>query len=720
MKHLQQLFTLEYFCVLLFTIAVSLNRPVQATEANSYVIDDFSGVDVTVSAPNIMSVDVVNSNLILSIECSENKKRAVHIPVQHDVKDQKLRISITKNDRLPYMGKFEKHPAGHPIRSSFQHNYLDYQKNPVEFSLENKSYDELSLYFKCRKSEPGVIGTVQIDKIEIVPEKYTDDRDFAYILAELLLFFFLVPGFLLYSLFFERGNKERLLALLTPLSIFFFLFLYIVLLVNKSLSPLPDSWVLLTGYAGFNAFLLVWLGAKNELAQLIANIRLVSFEILAIAIVMFGVAAIVTKNMDLPLLTITYNSLRYLTYGALGAHDPIFQYVNGIAILHDEPFSKYYEYGKLMYGVQDRGVLVGVMYAVVRGIVNPFNTAIANSYGLYTLFGSILNVLVLLPVFALHKYFFVSRQRPLLILLLISASAFVVTNYYITWFKLAGAGLVISGIVLLLVDKKSTKQWALTGVVWGLATNFHPSLALTYPIVTIWLIYRFMRARGRVFPGIVAFVLLVGSFAVLNAPWTIVKATHYQDTNKLFRQHFLESQLYDQKLGIAGSIKAFAGKYTLEEQVSRRYDRLARSLRIKELVALIELPSKANWQKVLTVWNRFEASYIAFALIPFIILLALSTILTRLLPGSGWSAPIVGHSKEFWGLMVTQLLTIFLIIIGSLGSSSPDITWHIPLSCLVIVMYLLIQQNLAIGKIGASLIVVYSLFTHWRLFFQFF
>jgi len=423
----------------------------------------------------------------------------------------------------------------------------------------------------------------------------------------------------------------------------------------------------------------------------------------------------------LPLHTLTYNQLRYLTYGAFGAHDPIFQYVNGIAILHDEPFSKYYENRKLFYAVQDRGIIVGVMYAVMRGIAIPFNTDIAYSFGFYTLFGSGLNTLVLLPVFALHKYFFAGKQRPLLILFVISASAFLVTNYYITWYKLAGAGLVISGIVLLLLDKNSVKQWIMVGIIWGLATNFHPSLALTFPIVTVWLLYRFSQTRrNRILPVLCALFALVGSFVAINLPWAIVKATHYEDTNTLFRQHFLASESYDKEQGIIGSIRKFAGKYTLEQQVSKRYKRLEESLRIEEIGSLIKSTSNANWKQVLIAWNRLEASFIMFVFAPLIVLLAISGLLTRLLPATSWNEPLIKNHVDFHWLLITQVLTIFLVIIGSFGSLSPDITWHIPMSCLVIVIYLLVHCNIAIGKVSAALIVVYSLFTYYRLFFQYF
>ncbi|MDJ0958401.1 MAG: hypothetical protein QNI91_16160 [Arenicellales bacterium] len=686
-----------------------------------YVIDDFTGLDVTVKAPSAVKTEVVDSNLVVSVDCTEARPRIVRIPLNREVKDQKMRMIISKVDDLPYMGKFETGESDLLVRNSQEHNYLEYQKGPVFFSLDNKYHKNLSFYFHCRNADPDVTGVVHIDKIEIVPLEFNDDRDFAYILAVILLLVFLLPGFLAYAVFLGSGEKGRLLALLTPLSLFFFLVLYLVLLLYQQLSSEPISWVLLTAYIVLNLVFIGWLLNRQKLHVLASNFGLIKFELLAVFLVILGVAAIVTENLELPLHTFTYNHLKYLTYGTFYAHDPIFQYVNGIAILHDEPFSKYYENRKLIYAVQDRGIIGGVIYAVMRGIASPLNRDVAYSFGFYTLFGAGLNTLVFLPIFALHKYFFVGKQRPLLILFLVSASAFFVTNYYITWYKIAGAGLVISGVVLLLLDKNSIKQWAMAGVVWGLATNFHPGLVLTFPLATIWLLFRFWRAhQNRIAPMFFALFVLAGSFVVMNLPWTMVKAAHYPDTSRLFRQHFLAFQPHDPEQGIIGSLRDFTDEYTLEQQVFKRYGRLEGSLRVDEIQSLLKPDSGTEWEDMLITWNALEASYIIFVFAPLVILLAFSSLLTRLIPATSWNRPLTIHNADFRWLLITQVLTILLIIIGSFGPFSPDITWHIPMSCSVIVIYLLAHANVAVGKIGAALIVAYALFTYYRLFFQYF
>lgn len=707
-------------CLLLLFMFLLWSTPALGTDG-TYVIDDFSGMDITASDPEVVKVQVDDAKLVLSIDCTEAKQQNVHIPIEHNADKEKVRLSISKAEHIPYMGKFETSPDGRPLQHTFEHNYLVYQKGPVLFSLSNKYHEDLSLYFTCRNSEPQVIGTVQIDKIEIEPIRFIEDRDFAYILAVIILVFLLLPGFLTYSVLYGAGNKMRLLAMLTPMSIGVFVTLYMILLANQQLTLAHNSVVLLSAYIAVNIFLLYWLVAQKKIGVLVANARLIWLEMLATVIVVLGMVAIVTEYFPLPLFNFTYNHLRYFTYDAFCAHDPIFQFVNGIAILYEEPFSKYYANEQLYYGVQDRGMIAGVMYAVVRSIAYLFNEVIANSNGFYTLFGSILNILVLLPVFALHIYFFAGKHRPLLIIFLLSANAFVLTEYYITWFKLAAAGLVISGIVLLLIDRKSIRQWLFVGIIWGLATNFHPSLALTYPVVSLWLLYRFsLERKKRIISVACAFFVLFGSFLVMNLPWTMVKTKYFTDTNVLFRQHFLDCQSYDAEYGIVGSIKKFGGKYTLEEQLSKRVERISRSFRIEEIQSLFKSTSSVKWKDTLRTWSRFETSYIVLVLIPLLVLLAISNIFTQILPVTTWKYPLTHHTRDFRWLLITQVLTIVLIILASFGPYEPDITWHIPMSCMVIVIYLLLHANITIGKIGAFLIVLYSLFSYYRLLYQYF
>jgi hypothetical protein len=632
-----------------------------------------------------------------------------------------MRITLGGSADVSYIGKLETLENGQEIPRTLEHTYLDYHKGPVYFSLDNKRYSHLTLYFHCAFQNPDIKAVAYIDKIEIVPLEFHDDRDFAYILAAALLLLLLLPGFLSCCVLLEEGNKGKLLAWLTPLSLLFFLSLYPVLLLHQMWSSTAAGGSLLAGYIVLNLVLIALLVVGKKSWVPAANLRLIKFELLAVFIVILCMAALVTKDLELPLNTFTYLHLRNLTYEVFYALDPAFQYVNGIAIYHDEPFSSFYADGKLVYAVQDRGIIMGVIYAVVRGIASPFSTDIAHSTGFYTLFGVGLNVLVLLPVLALHTYFASRKPHPLLVVLLVSATAFMISNYLITWYKLAGAGIVISGIVLLLLNGSSIRQWIMAGLLWGLATNIHPGLVLTFPIITLWLLHRFYRARQcRILPVCVALFALTGPFVVVNLPWAMVKANYYPDTSTLFRQHFLGFQRYDEERGIIGTLANFADRYTLQQQVSKRSKRLLGSLRTEEMGSLLNPGPDDEWEDVMQTWNALETSYIVFVFAPFILLLAVALAMNRLLPMTSWNGTVIRHHRDFRGLAITQVLTILLVLAGSFGPFAPDINWHVPMSCLVIVLYLLVQGTLATGRIGTTLIVAYALFTYFRLFSQYF
>lgn len=685
------------------------------------VIDRFDNLDIKTSHPGKIEASFEDSSLVASLDCSELRQLSVSVPFDRRIKDQKVLITLGDSSNVSYIGKIERLEDGTPIPGSFEHTYIEYQKGPVSFSLDNKHHDYLTFYFVCIFSGAEKTGTARIEKIEIVPLEFSDDRDFAYILTVLLLIVFLTPGLLTYTACVGEGGKIHLLALLTPLSLIFFIALYPVLLAHQLWSPDEAGPILLGAYITANLMMFAWIASRGRLGTLARNLSLIRLELLAVAIAVLCVSALLTEDLDLPLYTFNHLHLRYLTYEVFYAHDPIFQYVNGIAIYHDEPFIKYYADGKLVYAVQDRGITAGVIYAVLRGIATPFNTAIAYGSGYYSLFGALLNALVLLPLFAIHAYFFAGRARPLMVLLLVAASGFMVSNILITWYKLAGAGLVISGIAVLLAGGPHLRQWAVAGVLWGLATNFHPGLALTYPLVTLWLLGRYyFRCNRKLLPVVLAFFTLLGTFVVVNLPWSVVKATYYEDTNALFRQHFLGFQRYDPEHGVVGSIENFIDRYSLDKQLTKRTGRLIHSLRTEEMAALVDPDKHKDWEDLLFRWNALETSYLVFVLTPLVVLLMLAGILSRLLPAANWKTPLITRRGDFLWLLATQVLTILLIIFASFGPFEPDINWHIPMSCTVLVIYLLAHATVASGRIGASLIVAYALFTYYRLFFQYF
>lgn len=708
------------FLSLGLVVNLLLSASVYAT-GSPHVIDRFDHLDIRTAPPGAAVASFDGPRLVLSIDCSEPRQASVTVPFGHTVKDSKVLVSVGGSRNVSYIGKLERLDDGTPIPRTFEHAYIEYQKGPMSFSLDNKHHEDLTFYFYCIASEPGRTAALEFEKVEVAPLAFSDDRDFVYLLAIGLLAAFLIPGLLTFTALFGGGDRIGLLALLTPVSIVFFIALYAVLLAHQAVSEREAGAVLLSAYVAFNLGLVAWLHRSGRLREIYRNLVSIRYELLAVAIVVLCAAALLSEDLELPLYTFNHLHLRNLTYGIFYAHDSIFQYVNGIAIYHDEPFSRYYADEKLVYDVQDRGIVAGVVYAVLRGIASPLSSSIAYGSGYYTLYGALLNALVLLPLLAVHAWFVTGRSRPLLVLLLVAASGFFVTNILITWYKLAGAGIAISGIVVLLTGGDRLRPWLVAGLLWGLATNFHPGLALTYPIVSIWLLWRYFMASGRKWLAVpAAFACLFGAFVLMNVPWSAVKATHYEDTNELFRQHFLDFQKYDPERGITGSIENFMDRHPVEKQIRKRTDRLANSLRSDEWSALTDPEKYEDWDDLMYRWNALETSYLVFILLPLLVLLTVSALATRLLPATGWKTPVTAHRTDFLWLLITQALTIVLVILASFGPFEPDINWHIPMSCTVLVIYLLVHATAATGRIGAFLAVSYAVFSSYRLFFQYF
>ncbi|HSH43397.1 MAG TPA: hypothetical protein VK973_14845, partial [Arenicellales bacterium] len=282
-------------------------------------------------------------------------------------------------------------------------------------------------------------------------------------------------------------------------------------------------------------------------------------------------------------------------------------------------------------------------------------------------------------------------------------------------------GLVISGIVLLMSKPRGIKYWIAAGALWGLAAGFHPGLALSFPVVTVWLLYRSWRAQGnRILPVVLAFAGLISAFIVVMAPWALVKATHYEDTNKLFREHFLASEPYDEERGIIGSMAGFMERHPLSEQLPTRIERLASSVRLEEVESVFELASAGKGREALLRWNLLETAYTLHVFTMLTAMLAVSGMIARFFPAARWSQHQIRNVVDFRWLLTTQVLCILLILAGSYGKYDPDLTWQMPTSALVILLYLLVHANIAVGKIGLALISAYSLFTYYRLFFQYF
>ena len=209
-------------------------------------------------------------------------------------------------------------------------------------------------------------------------------------------------------------------------------------------------------------------------------------------------------------------------------------------------------------------------------------------------------------------------------------------------------------------------------------------------------------------------------FVLINLPWSVVKSTQFGDTNKLLREHFLGSEPYDHKGGMIGTIINFGKRYTLDEQVSTRLERLQNSLRLEKVGSVIEKAPEQTWLEFSTAWNHIEGAYTVLVFVPLTILLLLGSLIVWLFPGTAWPHALIQHQRDFRWLFITQVLTLILVIAISFGKNRPDLTWNMPLCSLLLLLYLLVHANLNSGKVGTVLIVAYTLFAYVRLFGRYF
>ena len=67
-----------------------------------HTIDDFTGLEVRVSDPDAVQAKVIDSNLRITISCAVNKVRSIRVPLNYDVRDQKVRLTFSRVEYLPF------------------------------------------------------------------------------------------------------------------------------------------------------------------------------------------------------------------------------------------------------------------------------------------------------------------------------------------------------------------------------------------------------------------------------------------------------------------------------------------------------------------------------------------------------------------------------------------------------------------------------------------
>ncbi len=634
-------------------------------------------------------------------------------------KDHKLRVEIAKMEsivaiKLPQLRRYRR-------RSEITESTwvaVDQAKDTLFFGLAKSNVPEISLRIRAGSVDAP---SITIRRLTVEPYRFMDQRWFVYVLTMTVGAMLLLPAFLSYATLGKnvQVKSTQILCSVPALVITFWFILYLLFLaisrlVDQSVTPL----FMLGAYIGLNSLLVGWLLVGKKV-RLLAELCLGTWqELVAYFMMLIIVCMVLVSHEILPLFDMAYTAIAGpKTFFGFMAHDPMFQYVNGLAIANLKPFSDYYgssHMGYLFYQVQDREILVGAIYAPFRLMTTAVSAAIGTSYALYTIFGACLTALVIFPVLALARRFVDSR----FIFFVTGAfllNAVMLPNIYLTWFKLLGAGLIITGCIYLLDRGDRKLPWLYSGINWGIAANVHAGAVLCLPFIFPWLVYKNIDWTARsFFATILKALLLLASFVALLLPWALIKARYFPDQYALIREHFFPAKIDD---GLLSSIKAFFANNDISEQLYTRLSRLRGTLREDELIDMANSLFSENTYEFLLGWNYYEFQFVIFLFIPTLVILGISWILSGRTP-RGELAFVESNeihdsylqkksNREPWILILISFISIAGVIFMTYGKHPPDLTYSLPLASIVIAHLMLVCIIIRFGKAG---VIVYSLY----------
>lgn len=568
--------------------------------------------------------------------------------------------------------------------------YLDTAR-PI---IDNISLKEFSIFFSCEL--------------------------YLYLLAILILGLMILPGSLIYSITAQNlshGATNNLLYLFCNSLIFYLaLYLFEIAAIKAAMPPtvcVTIAFILLLGA------LLLGVKYKKRTPFLKEVLRKEKTTFIAALLLVLISCMFVTKFAEAPFTwdSVNHNTLDRLTiFSSFPGHDNQFQYINGKAIADDEPFSKYYRNNKLSYGVEDRGILPGVIYSVYRTFFTTFSTYIGSSYLTYTIVGLCMNVMVIFPLVVLFRRYFPSRYQNIFILVL-CLNTFIFPNFYFTWFKFSGAALFISGVLLLFDSRRNLSNWLVAGFMFGIASSMHASNALAIPLMFLWFVGLSISEFGLWSRQVLFFPLALGmTFIFVNLPWSIVKALHFPDTHALIIQHYFPAK---QGPTLVATIKNFFATTPLQTQLEHRMGNVIKGVRLFEFLDCFRvLPSKGAAQFI-KVYNNYQFYYVMFSVIPLICFGLLGQ-----LSCAFFSKRTKGYENtgDFIDIMPYERVMLFtlsiLTIIGltfAAYSNVPDLNHALPAGPILIIHTLLIGWILQTGSFGQLLLAAYAVFGAWRI-----
>ncbi len=544
----------------------------------------------------------------------------------------------------------------------------------------------------------------------------------------LLFLLFVSPGILMYFNLVRERHYSRfgLLNYGFMLSIVYYLVAFVVYFITSRSGYNGDLFL-----AGYIIFSMAILGLLIKKKKTSGSAKIILFECkwdyCTALFLLFVSLFIITSNENKPFENLIYRDIsKDKIFSRFKGHDNAFQYFNGMAIAKQESFYKYYGDGRLTYQVQDREMLPGVLYATIRVFIKNFNPATAASFLTYAIIGTIMNIMIILQILLLFDRYLPNLGRlKYLLILFLSLNAFVLANYYFTWFKFAGGALFLSGLLCLLTNKTRFSSWLVAGMLFGLGANMHTSNALSIPLLFLWLVYLLFREdKKKRFSYHLLFypVCLCLTFALTLLPWSIVKALYYPDNYTLIKQSFLAGGM---KTGsLFDSVRYFMETHPIKEQLAVRTQRLFDTFRLVRLQYFGEAYQEFTLTRFLYYWNNYEFFFFIFSIYSLTIVSMVSwfqrsvaLVATRLARKKiVFSSHTIQHLKESLSLAALSLLTVFSLIFLTYGYPFPDTNHSLPAGTILLIHAGLIGLIAQFGIFGYITLSIYSTFTAYRLF----
>lgn len=644
------------------------------------------------------------------------KNPHVTIAFRHQLANTKIRLSF---DRLEGVKQLRIYPI-FSENPSLKKGYIALPvgkaggiRHEYNARLPDGSYQALRIAFKSGEH----FGKAVLKNVSISRSGLTDNPVWVYGIAWMLASFLLIPGILLRCLLHCRADDQHLDSVFMLYSVGYYLAAYLIWLGWGKIGLPGANAAVGTGvFLGLPA--LFWINRlRGGLERLRILFRRMHQKIVIFLLAVLGSSFLICHNVNLPLENTWYSEIAGKhTYRAFHAHDAVFQYVNGVAISNDEPFEKYYGGGKLIYGIEDRGILPGIIYAVFRILLLNFSTFLADSYLVYTLIGIGLNALILFPAadFAAR---YTRTHSTYLFFLAFSLNAFILVNYYLTWYKMAGAAFFLTGLYLLFQTRGILTTWGGAGAAMGVGANLHAGSALGIPLYFLWAVLR--NFKGHSSNGLKALAgpcLLVAVFGALNLPWALVKGRYFNDQHRLIKEHFFSG--YSPRAGLSESLAIFFKKVPWSEQLPRRLQRAWNSLRFSNIFELANTLQKRGIAGFCRKWSANEFTFTAFVLYPVLVLFLMAKLfgLRKRSACPDMAQNSTGLVPSMPTLTMLSVATLMAVIFLSYGRHAPDITYHQPMGVLVLLYVLLLGKVMA-GPIAVRFAAgAYFTFAAWRLF----